>query len=110
MPAGQRVRGPSSMVDETTGLVGLNTNPGPGGIWSLMVDGSAVESNEPARRMRARGAVPQAPSADDQALAAKMVRENQAAMSCELLQCRRVGQQELCSYTYCASALLAGGP
>jgi hypothetical protein len=78
MPAGQRVRGPSTAVDEVTGLVGLNYDPGSGGIWAALADASVSQGSgapAPARRMRARGSQPlqsaQAAAYDD-ALAAKM--------------------------------------
>jgi len=77
MPAGQRVRNPSTAVDEVTGLVGVNDDLGSGGIWEALADTSVQGGNgAPAvRRMRARGsqALQSAQAAaQDEALAAKM--------------------------------------
>jgi len=77
MPAGQRVRNPSTAVDEVTGLVGVNDDIGSGSIWEALADTSVQGGNgAPAvRRMRARGsqALQSAQAAaQDEALAAKM--------------------------------------
>jgi len=52
MPAGQRVAQRSSLLDESTGMVSMNQQP-VGGVWSLMMDGSAMPVDS-VRRMRSK--------------------------------------------------------
>lgn len=62
MPAGQKISQRGALLDESTGLMVVNQQP-TGGVWSLMVDGSAIPP-EPVRRMRQ--SPQQAPRLDDE--------------------------------------------